>query len=98
MEDENKEYRIPLGLCKQAVMKLEAFSTDIREIIEDEDLDPSDKENFEKMAEMSGFMMANIINIIKKECDEEEFLSEQIEMDHIDMYPGTETNILDEEI
>ena len=42
---ESIEYKIPLGLCKQAFMKLESFSSDIREIIEEEDLDPIDREN-----------------------------------------------------
>ncbi len=92
------EYKIPLGLCKQAVMKLESFSEDIREIIEDEDIDPVDKENFVKMVEMTSFMMTNIVNIVKKEMGEEEFLSEEIKMDNIPSYPGDDINILDESI
>lgn len=93
MDEESVKYKIPLGLCKQAFMKLESFSSDIREIIEEEDLDPIDRENFEKMVEISGFMMANIINIIKKECGEDEFISEEIDMDPIDPYPGEEIDI-----
>lgn len=44
---DNIEYRMPLGLCKQATMKLDAFITDIHEIKEDEDLSPEDKQMFE---------------------------------------------------
>lgn len=84
------EYKIPLGLCKQAVMKLDAFITDICEIKEDEDLDPDDKQTFEQIAEISGSMLAAIINIVTKEIDEEEFLSEDIPMDDIERYSGIE--------
>ena len=41
MDDTN--YKIPLGLCKQAVMKLDSFINDINEIREDADIDPEDK-------------------------------------------------------
>ena len=34
--DNEIEYKLPLGLCKQAVMKLDSFMTDINEIKEDE--------------------------------------------------------------
>lgn len=84
------EHKIPLGLCKQAVMKLDAFITDICEIKEDEDLDADDKQTFEQIAEISGSMLAAIINIVAKEIDEEEFLSEDIPMDDIERYPGIE--------
>ena len=98
--DENQiEYKLPLGLCKQAVMKLDAFISDIREIVEDEDIEPEDREDFETMAEMAGTMLATIINIVNKECEEHVFLAEQIPMDDIDSYPEEpETDIMDTEI
>lgn len=90
---EEAEYKLPLGLLRQAVMKLESFQTDMREASEEEGIDADDKENFDKMAEMSGLMMAHIINIVGKEMGEEEFLSEELEMDNIDPFPGTDTDI-----
>lgn len=70
---DNIEYRMPLGLCKQAAMKLDAFITDIHEIKEDEDLSPEDKQTFERIAEIAGAMLAAIINMVTKEMGEEEF-------------------------
>lgn len=91
--------KIPLGLCKQAAMKLEAFMIDIMEIKEDPDLEPEDRQDFETMAEISGTMLATIINIVNKECEEHEFIGEKIPMDDIDSYPeNDDNNIMDEEI
>ena len=84
---DEKDYKLPLGLCKQAAMKLEAFISDVMEIKEDPDLEPEDKEDFETMAEIGCTMLATLINIVNKECDEHEFLGEKIPMDEIDPYP-----------
>lgn len=92
------EYKLPLGLCRQAVMKLESFATDVREIAEDEEIDPQDKETFTKLAEIAGWMMANIVNAVNREMGEEEFLAEELEMDEIDPYPGINNDILDQPI
>lgn len=74
---------MPLGLCKQAAMKLDAFITDIHEIKEDEDLSPEDKQTFEQITEIAGSMLAAIVNMVTKEMGEEEFLSENVVMDEI---------------
>lgn len=95
---ENKGGVLPLGLCRQAVLKLESAASDIREIIEEEGLDATDKENFEKMAEIIGVMMANIVNIVSKEIGEEEFLAEQPELDDIGQWPGSDVPIGEEPI
>lgn len=95
---ENEGSVLPLGLCRQAVLKLEAAASDIREIIEEEGLDATDKENFEKMAEIIGVMMANIVNIVSKEIGEEEFLAEQPELDEIGQWPGSDVPIGEESI
>jgi len=89
--------KIPLGLCKQAVMKLDSFITDVKEIIEDPDLETDDKQDFETMAEMAGTMLATIVNIVNKECEEHVFLGEKIPMDGIDAYPDEidDTDLLD---
>lgn len=100
---EEKDGKIPLGLCKQASLKLESFISDVYEIIEDPDLTDSDRDDFKKMAEIAGWMEAHIINIINGECEETIFLSEDIPMDQIGSYPGDEImtpddDLLDQEI
>lgn len=92
---EDIERRIPLGLCKQAAMKLDAFITDIHEIKEDEDLTQEDKQTFEQIAEVSGTMLAIIINMVRKEMREDEFLAENIDMDEIDGYSRERAATLD---
>jgi len=81
------EHKLPLGLFKQACMKLDAFLADVHEIREDESLDEENKETLTRMIEIAGVMEANLINIVKKEMNEEDFLNEKIEMDQIDEYP-----------
>lgn len=83
----DNEYKIPLGLCKQAVMKLDSFMTDINEIREEEGLTAEDKQTFEQIAEITGTILAAIVNIVTREMGEEEFLSEDIALDEIDRYP-----------
>lgn len=99
---ENTEFKLPLGLCKQAAMKLEAFIHDVMEIKEDPDLDAKDREDFETMAEMGTTMLATLINMVNSECAEHEFLGEKIPMDDIDPYPGDDvmddTDIINEPI
>ena len=97
---DEKNYKLPLGLCKQAAMKLESFISDIMEIKEDEDLEIEDKQDFETMAEISCTMLATLINIVNKECEEAEFLGEKIPMDEIDRYPepNEEFDIMNDEI
>lgn len=96
MDDTN--YKIPLGLCKQAVMKLDSFINDINEIREDADIDPEDKETFDQISEIAGTMIAAITNIVSKEINEDDFLNETIDMDEIDPYPGDDTDILDQSV
>lgn len=94
-------HRLPLGLCKQAFMKLESFVADIHEILEDEDLTQEEKYEFIQMAEVGGLLGARLLNIVKKECNEEDFLNEDVTLDDIDLFPERETvspDILDEEI
>lgn len=97
---DEKDYKIPLGLCKQAAMKLEAFISDIMEIKEDPDLEPEDLQDFETMAEIGCTMLATLINIVNKECEEHIFLGEKIPMDEVDSYPENESDydIMDDPI
>lgn len=89
LENEN-QYRLPLGLCKQAFMKIESFVADIHEILEDDDLTPEEKYEFIQMAEVGGLLGVRLLNIVKKECGEEEFLSEDVTMDDIGLFPESE--------
>lgn len=90
--------KIPLGLCKQAALKLDSFISDCCEIKEDPDLDPKDKEDFDKMVELAGVMEATIVNIVSKEMGEDDFTNENVEMDDIGTYPESNADILEETI
>lgn len=92
------DYKIPLGLCKQVVMKLDSALTDLNEIREDEDLDPGDRDGFTEIIDVLGMIQASIINIIGKEIDEESFLNENTPMDDIDGFPGDSDDLMDHEI
>lgn len=94
----DNEHGLPLGLCKQAAMKLDAFMSDIHEIAEDEDLSPEHKLLFTQIGEMSGNMLAAIINTVAQEMDETEFIAETIGMDEIPEYPEDTTDLMDTEI
>lgn len=98
--DENK---LPLGLCKQAFMKLESFMNDLGEILEDEDVTGDDRYEFQQMSEIATIMGLRLLNIIKKEIGEEDFVQENIVMDEIDLFPSLENMIeepdaMDEEV
>jgi len=92
------QYKIPLGLFKQSIMKLDSLMTDLYEIKEDADLDPEDQHTISSMVEIAGTMEATLLNIVKKELDEDDFLNEAIEMDEIDSYPERYEDILDSPI
>ena len=53
MPDDIK-YRVPLGLCRHAVMKLDAFMADIHEIKEDEELSPEDRQILNRLPRYPG--------------------------------------------
>lgn len=96
MPPEN-EGTLPLGVLRQACMKLESFMTDIREIMEENELVEEDRQNFDVMVEMSGRMLATIVNMVGRELGEEDFLAETPDMDTIDPWPmAIEENIDDE--
>ena len=98
LENENS-HRLPVGLFKQALMKLESFVGDIHEIREEDDLTDDEIYELTQMAEVAGILGARILNIVKKECNEDEFLNEDVAMDEIGLYPEkVEPDLLDEEI
>ena len=90
---------LPLGICKQALMKLESAMQDFHEIAEDECLNDEQRLLFESLAEISGQMMASIVNFVQDEINEEDFINEHIDMDVLsEEYPADEENILDMDI
>lgn len=97
---EEKTYKIPLGICKQAVMKLGSAMTDVLEIKEDPDISEEHKYAMEGCAEIIGQVMAVISNIVSEEMDEDEFLAEIIEMDELDevLEDSESYDIMNEEI
>ena len=92
------ESKLPLGVCKQAIMKLESVLVDFKEIAEDEDIDEKDKEDFEQMSEYIGNIIASVTLKVTKEIGEEEFLREEINMDEFEPYPEPSVDLFDEEI
>ncbi len=88
------EYKLPLGVCKQAILKYESALNDINEILSDEDIDDEQRETFSTIAEYTGNIIAHIYTEVSSAIGEEEFLAEQIEMDKIDNWPGENDDIL----
>ena len=95
MNEKIKDGVIPIGLCKQAVMKLDSFLTDINEILEDPDIEDDDRDTFNTIKETGNLMIAHIVNIVSKEMSEEEFETTDVQLDEIDSYPEDNDDILD---
>lgn len=89
---------LPLGVMRQAVMKLDSFITDMAECMEDEDIDDYDRQSFCVLKETAANMEATLVNVAMKEISEEDFLAEEPEMDPIDPAPGEVDDIMDEEL
>ena len=93
------EHTINLGICRQAIMKLDSVNVDIHEMLEDDDIKPETRDTLEKMADIVCVLEATLTNMASEEIGEDEFLSEEMQMDEIDPYPVAEMDdILNEEI
>lgn len=92
--------KLPLGICKQCLMKLDSALEDINEIKEDEDVSEDDKQDFETMGAYIGQIMAAISNKVSREMNEDDFINENIDMDPFeDEYDeGGDDDIMDMEI
>lgn len=95
--DENT-YKLPVGLCKQALLKFDSALNDLHEIAEDSDIDEEDRALVNTLAEVTGNIMASITNMVMKEISEEDFIAENIDMDALDPYPDNDVDILDQDI
>lgn len=93
----NENGRIPLGICKQAIMKLDSFLTDINSIKEDESLTDEEYEKFNLISENACAMMALITCMVIDEVSEEEFENMAVPMDPIDPYPEQKDMPLDDD-
>lgn len=83
------ENTLPLGIMRQAMMKLDSFITDMRESAEDEDISCKNKELFGYLAEEAGNILAVLTNMVMQEMGKDDFLDERLEPDAIDLFPGT---------
>lgn len=83
----NEVSNLPLGLMKQAIMKLESAATDIYEIREDPSMNARDLEIMEQISDTLQIIVASIMTMATREIPEEEFTQEQVDMDPIDPYP-----------
>ena len=63
---------------------------DVHELLENDNITDDEKTTLRGMVETTASMEAVLVNIVKRECDEEEFLNESVMMDEIDSYPGDE--------
>lgn len=88
--------KLPLGIMKQAIMKLDSALDDLNEIANDDDIDEIDKDDFGNMSECLTNIIAAMTIKASREIDEEEFIRENIQMDKIEPYPGEVSDILDE--
>lgn len=86
--------KLPIGIMRQAVLKLDSFITDMAECMEDPDISDSDRESFSSLKDMAGEMEAQIVSVAMSEIGEEDFLNETIEMDPL---PSAK-DLMDEEI
>ena len=99
-----EEHRLPLGLCKQAFMKFQSAIQDLEEILGDEDLNDDERYEFYQMIEVGTMISLRLMNIVKKEMNEDDFVNEDIEMDSLeeptyeDCGEPVELDILSEEI
>jgi len=76
--------KLPLGICKQAALKLDSFLTDIAEIEEDDDLDADIKNQFHVIRECANMILSSLLCIVQEEMDEDEFTREDVVMDDIE--------------
>lgn len=79
--------RLPLGILKQAFMKMQSFIEDIHEAADDPSLTEDERYEFQQMGEVSSIIAMRILNIVQKEMAEDDFLHMDIPMDEIEKYP-----------
>ena len=100
----DEQHRLPLGLCKQLFLKVESSIHDLEDIISDEDLTDDEKYEFQQMMEVQIMIGMRVLNSVKKEIDETDFVNEDIGMDSMESETYEDAgdpvtfDLLDEEI
>lgn len=91
---QEQEHRLPLGVLRHAMKFIDIGMSDLREAIEDDEVDEGTKARIQSYAEILGDVNAGLINIISDEIGESEFLA--IEVPKFDDDP--EDNLMGEMI
>lgn len=87
---------LQLTTLKHAIMKIDSFQTDIRELCEEEDIDPQVMEVLNEIADVAGNMETALIKIIAEDDESEDnFMKEEVRMDDLDPYPDQIKDIED---
>lgn len=90
------ENKLPIVACKQAILKFESALADINEILEE--CPDEMKEDFQIIAGYTGAIISRIYNQVKEVMNEDEFISETIEMENIGLWPGEHEDIMNDKI
>lgn len=93
-----EESKLPMGICRHCITALDAAKTDIHEILEDEEINEEDRNQFQYISEILGDMIAVIVNMTNREIDEDDFMAEHIDLQLEDYWEEPEIDILDEEV
>ena len=92
------ESTLPLGILRHCIAALDVAKSDIHEVVEDEEIDDEDRQDFAYISEILGDMIATIVNKTNREIPEEDFMAEHIDLKFEDYWTEEIGDILDEEI
>jgi len=87
---ENERDITTVDLYKEAIMKIDAFMADIRELREEDSINTEDKETLTQMAEYAGIIEATLVNMLRRETggEDEEYISESFDIEPLyDLFP-----------
>lgn len=88
---------LPLTILKHAIMKIDSFQCDIREISEEEDLEEDTRGMLDRISDMAGSMETALIKLIATDDEtEDSFMREEVKMDELDPYPDSHIETLED--
>ena len=82
----DQQINFPLTECKHVCMRMDSCMTDLYEIREHAGLNDEDRNMVNQLIEYCGIMEAGMINLVRRVCDEEEFIEMKIGIDPDDPY------------
>jgi len=88
----NNEYKLPLGILKQIVLKFDSALSDINEVL-DSNINEDDRNRFQQMKEITQEMLSNVYATVQQEIDEEAFKNEYVPMDEMEDLFGEQIEI-----